>query len=192
MSNLNKVYTTLGASNHTLEDRQAEDFYATDPVAMVKLLEIEQFNKDVWECACGQLHLSNVLVENGYNVRNSDIVNRAGTEQLDFLSDEVTSWHGDIITNPPYKYAQQFIEKSMSIMNDGNRLALFLKVQFLEGKKRKELFAKYPPKVIYVSSSRIKCAKNGDFDQYDSSAIAYAWFIWEKGYTGDTIIKWFN
>ena len=49
-------------------------------------------------------------------------------------------------------------------MDDGNRLALFLKVQFLEGKKRKELFSKYPPKVIYVSSSRIKCAKNGDFD----------------------------
>jgi len=23
-------------------------------------------------------------------------------------------------------------------------------------------------------------------------AIAYAWFVWEKGYKGDTVLKWFN
>ncbi len=69
---------------------------------------------------------------------------------------------------------------------------MFLKVLFLEGKARKELFNKYPPKTVYISSSRINCAKNGDFDTYTSSAIAYAWFIWEKGYCGETIIKWTN
>ena len=53
-------------------------------------------------------------------------------------------------------------------------------------------FKKYPPKTIYVFSGRIPCAKNGDFDKYPSSAIAYAWFVWEKGYQGDTIVKWIN
>ena len=81
----------------------------------------------------------------------------------------------------------------MDILPEGNKLALFLKIQFLEGKKRKELFKKYPPKVIYVSSSRLRCAKNGDFVAYkDSNAICYAWYIWEKGYKGETIVKWFN
>lgn len=43
------------------------------------------------------------------------------------------------------------------------------------------------------SSSRLNCAKNGDFETYkNNSAIAYGWFIWEKGFKGDTIIKWFN
>lgn len=192
MGNLNKVFTTLGASNHATEDRQLEDYYATDPIAMIKLLEIEQFNKNIWECASGENHLVAPMVEAGYNVRTSDLIKRTPTtEQLDFL--ECTdSWDGDIITNPPYKYAQQFVEKGMELINDGNRVALFLKLQFLEGKKRRDLFTKYPPKLVYVSSSRIKCAKNGDFDKYDSSAIAYAWFIWEKGYKGDTVIKWFN
>lgn len=132
------------------------------------------------------------MKEAGYTVRTSELIKRTETtEQLDFLQCE-DSWDGDIITNSPYKYAQQFVEKGMDVITDGNRIALFLKLQFLEGKKRKELFMKYPPKVVYVSSSRIKCAKNGDFDKYDSSAIAYGWFIWEKGYTGDTVIKWFN
>lgn len=188
----NNVFTTLGATNHSEGVRQKEDYYATDPQAMVLLLNLEQFNKDVWECACGELHLSNVLAENGYNVRNSDIIDRAGTEVLDFLSDEVTSWHGDIITNPPYKYAQQFVEKALSIIPEGNKVAMFLKLQFLEGKKRKKMFEQNPPKIVYVSSSRLNCAKNGEFNKYESSAIAYAWFIWEKGYKGDTVIKWFN
>ena len=48
---------------------------------------------------------------------------------------------------------------------------------------------------MYVSSSRLKCAKNGDFDtveQGTNNAIAYAWYVWGKGFTGDPIIKWIN
>ncbi len=51
---------------------------------------------------------------------------------------------------------------------------------------------KLKPKTVYVSSSRLNCAKDGNFDLYTSSAIAYAWFVWEKGYQGDTIVKWIN
>lgn len=69
---------------------------------------------------------------------------------------------------------------------------MFLKILFLESQSRKELFTKYPPKVIYVSSSRINCAKNGDFEMYNSGAIAYAWYVWVKGYKGETVIKWIN
>lgn len=70
---------------------------------------------------------------------------------------------------------------------------MFLRLQFLEGKERQRLFKNFPPKVVYVFSSRILCAKNGDFeaDRYNS-AIAYAWFVWVKGYKGDTIIRWIN
>lgn len=69
---------------------------------------------------------------------------------------------------------------------------MFLKLTFLEGKKRKELFKKYPPKTIYVSSGRLGCAKNGLFATHLNNAIAYAWYVWEKGFTGDPIVKWIN
>ena len=124
----NNVFITLGASNHTLEDRQAEDFYATEPKALELLLELESFDKNIWECACGERHLSNVLEKAGYNVRASDIIDRADNEVLDFLSDEVSEWNGDIVTNPPFKFAQQFIEKSLQIIPEGNRVAMFLKI----------------------------------------------------------------
>jgi len=69
---------------------------------------------------------------------------------------------------------------------------MFLKLQFLEGKARKELFAKHPPITVYVSSSRLLCAKNGDFESAGGSAVAYCWYIWEKGFADETTLKWVN
>ena len=48
------LFVTLGASNHSDENRAENDYYATDPIAMELLLEKEHFNKHVWECACGE------------------------------------------------------------------------------------------------------------------------------------------
>ena len=76
------------------------------------------------------------------------------------------------------------------ILKPGKKLAMCLKLQFLEGQKRQELFKLYPPKTIYVFSARQKCALNGDFKGVGSSAVAYAWFVWEKGFKGDPIVKW--
>lgn len=197
-TNRRKIFTPLGASNHTAEEREKNDFYATDPQALEMLLQLENFSKDVWECACGEGHLSEVLKKHGHNVKSSDLVDRgyAGTEVKDFLhttsADLANGKRCDIITNPPYKYGQEFVEHALDISNDGTKVAMFLKVQFLEGKSRRMLFDKHPPKTVYVSSSRLRCAKNADFENTGSSAVAYCWFLWEKGYKGDTVVKWFN
>lgn len=193
--NSNSIFKTLGASNHTTGLRQPDDYYATDPIAAQLLLQAEHFDKNIWECACGEKHLSHVFELAGYNVRSSDIIDRCGNEVFDFLSPHNKSWHGDIITNPPYKYAHRFIEKSLQIIPGGHKVAMFLRLLFLEGKARKRLFLDSPPHTIYVSSSRIICAKNGDFNAMRASggsAQAYAWFVWVKGYNGDTIVKWIN
>lgn len=195
-SNKESIYKMIGASNHTEKERQKEDYYATDPIAVELLLDLETFNKDIWECACGEKHLSNVLEKRGFNVRSSDIIKRCDDiEEYDFLNNENIEWNGDIITNPPYKYAEEFVYKALQIIPTGNKVAMFLRLQFLEGKKRKQLFTNFPPSKVLISSSRIICAKNADFEkmkQGGGSAVAFAWFIWEKGFQGDPIIKWFN
>jgi hypothetical protein len=194
--NSNSIYKTLGASSHTDKERHREDYYATDPRAAELLLKLEEFSPKIWECACGEGHLSRVFERNGYNVRSTDLVDRGfGDFGFDFLGIDSMFWDGDIITNPPYKYAQEFVEKALSIIPDGNKVAMFLKIQFMEGKGRKSLFLNYPPKTIYVSSSRLMCAKNGEFKKMvdgGGSAVAYAWYVWEKGFKGNTILKWFN
>lgn len=189
------VFKTIGASNHTEKERETHDYYATEPKAAELLCDLFTFSPLIWECACGEGHLAKVFENRGYLVKATDLIDRGyGEGGIDFLKCD-TSFNGDIITNPPYKYAQEFAEKALSLVKDGHHVALFLKLTFMEGKKRKTLFSKFPPKYIYVSSSRLLCAKNAEFDKMRDNgggALAYGWYIWEKGYCGDTVIKWFN
>ena len=193
--NKNSIFKTLGASNHTDKERENDDFYATDPAAIDKLLTVEKPYHKIWECACGEGHLSERLKQNGYNVFSSDLIDRGyGISEVDFLSCTSNNLSEDILTNPPYKYAKEFVLKALECIKEGRKAYFFLKVQFLEGKTRKkELFDLYPPKTVYIFSERVLCAKNADFQgmkKGGGSAVAYAWFVWEKGYKGDTVIKW--
>lgn len=184
------VFSLIGASNHSVRERAEFDLYCTHPAATQALLQLENFNgAKIWEPCDGLGHISNVLLKNGYNVRCSDIQRRGrNIEQLDFLEYK-ESWEGDIITNPPYKHALAMVRKSLEVINEGNKVAMWLRILFLESKVRKALFEQFPPRRIWISSSRIPCSmRDGHFG---NSAQGYAWFVWEKGYKGDTIIKWF-
>lgn len=187
------MFKTLGASNHATHDRQAEDYYATEPKATEWLCKLESFKGPILEPSCGEGHMAKVLMAHGYEVVARDLVDRGfGTAGMDFLAIDNTAWQGDIITNPPYKFALEFVRKALAIIPNGHKVAMFLKIQFLEGKARRKLFDSTPPKTVWVSSSRLKCAMNGDFDAVGSSASCYAWFVWEKGYQGNTVVRWFN
>ncbi len=189
------IYRILGASNHAIDARQKHDYYATEPKAVELLLAEETFAPTIWECACGEGHLSKAIEKAGYSVLSTDLVYRGFgyPMSVDFLSAKSEGcFTGDIITNPPYKYALEFVEQAIRVVKPHNKVAMFLKLTFLEGQKRKSFFKSNPPKTIYVSSSRLICAKNGEFEKYGSSAIAYAWYVWEKGYSGDPVIKWIN
>ena len=188
------TFATLAASNHSEGERQEHDYYATEPHAVELLLAEEQFSPVIWECACGEGHLSKVLESRGYRVISTDLIYRGygDLESLDFLKYTLDGFDGDIITNPPYRYALEFIQRALESVKPGRKVAMFLKLQFLEGKERKHFFLENPPKVVYVSSSRLKCAINGEFEKVKSSAVAYAWFVWVKGFHGDPIIRWIN
>ena len=77
VGNKNSIFKTLGASNHTDKEREENDFYATDPIAIDKLLGTGfELSKNVWEPACGAGHLSKRLEHYGYNVRSTDLIDR--------------------------------------------------------------------------------------------------------------------
>lgn len=184
------IFAQLGATNHSNGVREINDFYATEPKAVEMLLEKEKFSSNIWECACGQGHISEVLKSHGYNVYSSDLIDRGyGLGGQDFLKHQ-DKINCDIITNPPYKIALDFIKHALEINSVGNKVAFLLKIQFLESDIRRKFFEINPPKYVYVFSKRTNCAKNGDFETFTSSAICYAWYIWENGFHGEPIIRW--
>ena len=196
IGNKKSTFVTLGASNHTEKEREKNDFYATQPEAIDKLVGAikNMLPKKVWECACGTGCLSDRLKDFGYDVVSSDLIDRGYGDVANFLKTiEMPTDCNCIITNPPYKYATEFVKHSLELLKEGGLCAMFLKTTFLEGQKRyDEIFSTTPPIYVLQFSKRITCALNADFKNCKSSAIAYAWYIWQKGYKGETIVKWFN
>lgn len=172
------------------ENAEENDYYATEPKAVELLLKEEKFQHKIFEPACGEGHISEVLKAHGHCVCSSDLIDRGYGEVRDFFTYKEIEKGIDIITNPPYRYAKEFVEHALNISTDGTKIAMFLKLTFLEGKGRRDLFRNSPPKTVYVSSARLQCGKNADFS--GTSMVAYAWFVWEKGYKGDTLLKWIN
>lgn len=191
--NKTSVFSTLAASSHSKDERANDDYYCTPPQAVEELLKREQFNHYILEPAVGGGSIAAVLVDHNHKVQSMDIVDRGyiGTEVKDFLATakDDLNFSPDIITNPPYALAKEFVEHALDISMDSVKVAMFLKIQFLESKKRYKLFKKYPPKKIYVFVNRVNCGKNGVFGK-ESSAVCYAWFVWEKGYKGLPQVDW--
>lgn len=177
-----------------ISERQINDYYATDPIAIDLLINnYNVFSKNIWEPACGEKYLSKRLEEKGYNVKSTDLIAyNKSVEILDFLKfDPLIDgvFEGDIITNPPFNFVNEFLEKSMDSIKTHFHVSLFLKIQILESKKRKNLFEKYPPKMILVPSKRIIVAKDGNFKETKGSAMCLCWFIFQKGFKGITQLK---
>lgn len=173
--------------------REENDYYATNPKAVKDLLMYETFDKNIWECACGEGNISEVFKEYGHNVYSTDLIDRNYQDEIiDFLKSD-NKWFGDIVTNPPFKYTNEFILKGLDSIQEGNKLALFLKLNYLSGKRRfKEIYSKYPPHTVYVFSGRTSCSKNNTPEGFKNGAMDYAWFIWEKGKYGPTQLKWIS
>lgn len=189
-----KDFKLVGATAHSKEEREENDFYATDPKALEIFLDESGIKlNNVWECACGQGHLAEVLKKRNLLGRASDLIDRGyGETEVDFYSYK-GKWNGDILTNPPYGDAMKFCKHALDTIENGSKVIMLMRIQFLEGQRRKPFLLENPPKYVYVSSSRLLLAKNADFVRYNTpSANCYAWYVWEKGHNGDTLLKWFN
>lgn len=167
-------------------DREKDDFYATPSEATEALLKVESFNGKIYEPCCGQGHISKVLIKHGYNVESTDLVDRGfGQPKIDFLME--LQPRDNIITNPPYgRLLIEFVRQCQNLSK--YKIALLLKLTFLEGQERKSFFEMYPPIRVHVFSKRIALMKNGD--SYDGGMMALAWFVWEKGNKSKPLVNW--
>lgn len=183
------------AGMSTTRNRVKNDYYATPPEATRAILDKEILKGSILEPACGEGHISEVLKEYypSQEVLSTDLIDRGyGQGDVDFLTYEFDRKFDNIITNPPFKYAKEFIERGLELAN--KKVIMFAKIQLLESEKRRELFEEHPPKYIYVFSKRINPWRNGSpTDEKGkpwSSTMCFAWYVWEAGFKGETVVRW--
>jgi hypothetical protein len=183
------------AGDNSRLGRSKADFYPTPPSATKALLLHEKFEGSVWEPACGMGDISKVLIEQGYDVKSSDLNNYGyGVPDIDFLNDNSVFSApfpavDNIITNPPFDLALEFVFQAKQYSQI--KIAMFLKTAFLEGAKRYEMFQdkKFPLKCVYQFSKRVNFGIHAGTHK-NGGMIPFAWFVWDRNYEGKPYINW--
>jgi hypothetical protein len=184
------TYNLNGGFKPTMKrfaDLSGPDFFPTPRWATFALVENEKFSGKIWECACGDGTMSRVLAETGQPVRSTDLYDRGfGESGVDFLTSQ--SGADNIVTNPPYNCAEQFV--ASGVKHAKRKFALLLRLAFLEGANRaRTIFASTPPARVWVFSERITFYPGG-VEPKGSGTTAYGWFVWDKDAPGSTELKW--
>lgn len=157
---------TATLANASADDRRESDFYPTPPDVTVALLEWLDLpdpahHTTIWEPACGDGAMSNVMRGYGFRVVASDIrtegIDPLGTGGKDFLAFQPAGWRYNleyvdpmpptmwVITNPPFNLAEEFIRKALATTPN---VAMLLKSQFWHAQSRAKLFGEHPPSAV--------------------------------------------
>lgn len=170
-------------------DLDGPDYFPTPAWATHALMDNERFKGEIWEPACGNGAMSQVLASKGNPVISSDLYNRGyGEAGVDFLTAKRKA--PNIVTNPPYNSAEGFVDAGLAKAD--RKFALLLRLAFLEGANRQRtIFAKRAPSRVWVFSERITFYPAGAV-QKGTGTTAYAWFVWDKDAPDGTELKWFK
>lgn len=187
---MDATYQLNGGFKPTMKrsaDLNGPDFFPTPKWATYALIDNEKFDGDIWESACGNGAMSEVLENTGRRVFSSDLYDRGfGEAGIDFLSS--TRKLANVVTNPPYNSAEGFVAKGLECAK--NKFALLLRLAFLEGGNRQRtIFNTAPPSRVWVFSERITFYPAGAVEK-GSGTTAYAWFVWDKSAPNTTELKW--
>lgn len=189
------------AGGNPANGRVSRDFYTTNPEAVRKLIQCHYHGSlpkgRYLEPCVATGNIADTIKKCGSEVVGVDIEDYGypGTIVHNFLDWQTDEVFDGVITNPPFMLAEQFIRKSLSLIKEHDEAIFFLKIQFLEGEKRRKLFEELPPRWIYVNTKRVPTwAENQKVDPKTgkpwATTMCSAWYIWEKGWHGEPTIRW--
>lgn len=173
------------------ESADSRDDFPTPPWATRAFLHHAGIEgRSVWEPACNRGYMSRVLQERFDWVYSSDIERYTPDHAvIDFLGADSVAAFEWVITNPPFRLAQEFMWQAMRIATKG--VALLTRTVFIEGAGRYQtVFAHRRPNYVYQYAERVPMVK-GRYDPNASTATAYCWLVWLIDQPAEeTILRW--
>lgn len=178
-----------------VEPNDSADDFPTPPWATRALVEYVLSNKSelrfqsCLEPACGAGHMARALKPYFRNVQSSDAFDYGYGSLRDFLAEPFAGNSVDwIITNPPFRLAEEFIAKSLEVARRG--VAVLSRTVFLESIGRYErIFEKRPPSLFAQFTERVPMVR-GRLDIKATTATGYAWLVWKKPIKGTSTLVW--
>jgi hypothetical protein len=175
---------------HSYAERQL-DCYETPAVAVEALLRVERLPHRIWEPCAGRGAIVNVLRAHGHEVVASDLIDYgvAGQEfGRDFLlEDEAPAGIECIVTNPPFKLAEQFVAHALELCP---RVIMLARLAFMESERRCSILENRGLARVHVFRKRLPMLhRDGWTGPKANSGMAFAWFVWDRAHRGPTELR---
>lgn len=183
------------------DDADPRNLYNTLPDAVESATAAGVFKqlKTFWDPCNGLGRLSNALeAETGVKcgVRSDKYDYGRCDDIIDFLDrDDLgadLTVHGvdyeHIVFNPPFPLTAEFLDRAFELTD---KVYMFNRVSFLETENRAHALddRKWPLKKVWFFAYRTGCTKGVD-EQKQTKAVMYAWYEFDKNYTGEPTVGW--
>jgi hypothetical protein len=187
---------TTGNAKAALKVR-GDDLYETPVVAVEALLRAEALPHRIWEPACGRGAIVNPLRAAGHDVVATDLVDYGlpitppGYYGVDFLMERRAPEGTEaIVTNPPFKLAGEFVEHALELCP---QVVMLLRLAFLESVRRTPILDTGHLARVHLFKNRLpmmhRAGRGTQVAKTNSSAMAFAWFVWDRSHSGPTTLN---
>lgn len=181
-----------------LWERDPHDWYVEPNECSAALFSLEKFEGTVWDPACGLGRILNQARLAGLTAIGSDLVNRAMecVTTSDFLRRSHTPVFDNIVMNPPFSLAEEFVREAIRIVPQGGKVAAILPLVWVSGfSSKRDWLPVSPLKTLFSISPRPSMPPGRVIQsgiKPGNGTKDFAWLVWQKGYTGATSLKFMN
>lgn len=170
-------------------ERDEHDHYVEPIWTDERLFDVEKFDGEIWDPACGIGRITQAAQKAGYRTHESDIADRGVGYRLDFL----TSLRDcdNVISNPPYKIAQPFAAHALNLASKS--VALLLPLTWLTGNTRARWLDETPLAAVWVLCPRPSMPPGSAITagvKASGGTVDFAWFVWKRGWANEPLVKW--
>jgi hypothetical protein len=168
--------------------RNQADFYQTPYSMTEQLFEIETFDPKgiISDPACGKMAIVKIIKNHHPENKIYYIDLNEGNDFL--VKHPIVDY---IITNPPFSLAFEFIQRAKEICCD--KFCMLLRLEYLHGLNRykSKIYEGLKSVNIFIRRPMLS-DKIRDDGKYTTGMITYAWYIWQKGYSAEPVIRWID
>ncbi|MES0008518.1 hypothetical protein NKJ64_25655 [Mesorhizobium sp. M0062] len=181
-----------------LWERDPNDFYVEPYECSRSLFRLEAFEGLIWDPACG---LGRIVVEAraaGFVAIGSDIIKRSELCELrsDFLSRSFRPEFSNIVMNPPFGLAEEFVREAIDIVPNGGKVAAILPLVWLSGfSTKRDWLPLSPLKTVYPISPRPSMPPGRVIEagiRPGNGTKDFSWLVWQKGYSSPPTVVFMN
>ncbi|MCM0018829.1 MAG: class I SAM-dependent methyltransferase [Tagaea sp.] len=161
--------------------RAANDWYVEPEWAVLGLLDVQRFSGLVWDPACGKGTIPRAFKAAGHRALGTDLIDRGfGAGGCDFTAidpSEPGNRVDNVVSNPPFDKAEAFLRMALACAR--HKVALLLRLSWLEGRGRRWVFDTTPLTAIHPFASRVSMPPGSVAQEAKGGAVAFMWAVWD-------------